>query len=128
MYVQPQVRTLTQAHAGGYAMANRFKFEPQTTLQKLAARVRHPRRWREKSAPWVSDMKEGTRFQLACDEAALIERLNVPTPGKSEWPASPVTLDEVANAAYQRRLGYVFDWSRIANLDGPGTRRRPGGN
>jgi hypothetical protein len=95
-------------------MASRFRFEPQTTLQKLAARIRYPTRWREKTTPWVSDLQGGIRFQLTCDEAALIERLNVPTPGKSEWPASPVTLDEVANAAYLRRIGYVFDWSRIA--------------
>ena len=106
-------------------MASRFKFEPQSTLQKLAARVRYPTRWREKTTPWVSDIQGGTRFQLACDEEALIERLNVPTPGKSEWPASPVTLDEVAHAAYLRRLGYVFDWSRISSLDSSGTRRRP---
>ena len=105
-------------------MASRFNYEPKSTLQKLAARVRHPARWREKTAPWVSDTQGGTRFQLACDEAALIERLNVPTPGKSEWPASPVTLDEVAAAAYLRRLGYVFDWSRISSLDSPGARRR----
>jgi hypothetical protein len=97
-------------------MGNRYKFEPQTTLQKLAARVRHPRRWRDKSAPWVSDMQRGTRFQLARDEEALIERLNVPTPGRSEWPASPVTLDEVADAALHRRMGYVFAWQRIAGL------------
>ena len=109
-------------------MAGRFKFEPQSTLQKLAARVRHPTRWREKTTPWVSDLQGGTRFQLACDEEALIERLNVPTPGKSEWPASPVTLDEVAHAAYLRRLGYVFDWSRISSLDSSGTRRRPAKN
>ncbi len=105
-------------------MASRFRFEPQSTLQKLVARVRHPTSWREKTTPWVSDTQGGTRFQLACDEAALIERLNVPTPGRSEWPASPVTLDEVANAAYLRRLGYVFDWSKISSLDGLGTRRR----
>jgi hypothetical protein len=109
-------------------MASRFRFEPQTTLQKLAARIRYPTRWREKTTPWVSDLQGGTRFQLACDEAALIERLNVPTPAKSEWPASPVTLDEVANAAYLRRIGYVFDWSRIASLESSGTRRRLGGN
>ena len=115
MYVQFQVRILEQAH-GGNAMGNRYKFEPQTTLQKLTARVRHPRRWREKTTPWISDMQGGTRFQLARDEEAVIERLNVPTAGRSEWPASPVSLDEVANAVYLRRMGYVFDWARIASL------------
>lgn len=105
-------------------MGSRFRYEPQSTLQKLAARLRHPRRWREKTTPWFIDTKCGTRFQLACDEEAVIERLNVRTPGKSEWPASPVTLDEVANAVFLRRLGYAFDWSRIASLDRPGARRK----
>jgi hypothetical protein len=97
-------------------MGSRYKFEPQSTLQKLAARVRHPNRWREKSTAWISDVQGGTRFRLAHDEEALIERLNVPTPGRREWPASPVTLDEVASAVFKRRLGYVFDWTRIERL------------
>ena len=97
-------------------MGSRYKFEPQTTLQKLAARLRHPRRWREQTTPWISDLQAGTRFRLARDEEALMERLNVPTPGRSEWPASPVTLDDVASAVFKRRLGYVFDWSRIERL------------
>jgi hypothetical protein len=36
-----------------------------------------------------------------------------------------VTLDEVAHAAYLRRLGYVFDWWRISSLESSPTRRRP---
>jgi hypothetical protein len=104
-------------------MSCRFKYEPRTTLQTLAARVRHPRKWREKSTPWIIDNEDGTRFQLTCDEEALIHRLNVRVPGKNEWPASPTTLDDVARAAFLRRLGYVFEWSKIANLYAPGGAR-----
>ena len=100
-------------------MGNRFRFEPQSTLQKLAARFRHPMRWREKSTSWVFDNEGGARIQLTCEEEALIERLNVRMPGDKEWPLRPATLDDVANAIIRRRQGYVFDWTRIAALDTP---------
>jgi hypothetical protein len=58
-------------------------------------------------------------LQLACDEEELIRRLDVSMPGDKEWPLSPATLDDVANAIMQRRLGYVFAWTRISSLDTP---------
>jgi hypothetical protein len=100
----------------GKAMTGNFRYEAPTALQTLSARILHPRTWRQKAAPWIADLKNGTRFQLASDEAALIDTLNVPIPGKSEWPASPTTLDDVARAALLRRLGYVFEWEKIARL------------
>ena len=63
------------------------------------------------------DNESGIRFQLACDEDALIRRLNVRVPGKKEWPLSPTSLDDVANAIIRRRLGYVFEWTRISSLE-----------
>ena len=47
----------------------------------------------------------------------VIRNLNVHMPGTKEWPASLATRDDVAEAVRLRRLGYVFDWTRIANLD-----------
>lgn len=105
-------------------MSNRFKFEPQSTLQKVAARFRHPRRWREKAASSIFDNESGMRLQLACDEEELIRRLNVRLPGENDWPLSPVSFDDVASAIIQRRLGYVFQWARISSLDAPRAVRR----
>ncbi len=99
-------------------MSDRFRYEPQTTFTKLVMRFKHPRRWRTKITPCVFDNESGTRLQLACDEEALIRRLNVRMPGENkEWPVSPTTLDDVANAILLRRLGYVFEWVRISNLE-----------
>ena len=100
-------------------MSDRFRYEPKTTLQKATMRLKHPRQWRAKITPCVFDNESGVRLQLACDEEEVIRRLNVRMPGDKEWPLSPVTLDDVANAIMLRRLGYVFDWTRISSLEGP---------
>jgi hypothetical protein len=47
----------------------------------------------------------------------VIRRLNVRMPGDKEWPLSPTTLEDVANAIMLRRLGYVFEWTRISSLE-----------
>ena len=105
-------------------MRNRFRYEPRTAVEKLALRLKHPRRWRSKITPSVFDNESGARVQLACDEEAVIRRLNVRIPGQEqEWPLSPTTLDDVANAILLRRLGYVFEWARISSLE---ARRRNG--
>lgn len=100
-------------------MVSRYRYEPQGALRKLALGCRYPHRWREKAAPSIFDNETGARLQLTLEEEALIRRLNVRVPGKKEWPLSPVSLDEVASAIARRRLGYVFDWSRISALDTP---------
>jgi hypothetical protein len=99
-------------------MSIRFRYEPKTPLQKLALRVKHPRKWRAKATPCVFDNETGSRFQLACDEEEVIQKLNVRMPGSKEWPAPLATLDAVAEAIRLRRLGYVFDWTRISSLEG----------
>jgi hypothetical protein len=98
-------------------MSSRFRYEPKTTFQKLATRLKHPRQWRAKITPCVFDNESGVRFQLAGDEEEVVRRLNVRMPGDKEWPLSPVTLDDVANAIMRRRLGYVFDWTRISSIE-----------
>src|SRR5262245_48142217 len=65
--VHPQIST-----RGGNAMGTRFRFEPHSTLQKLTTSIRHPSRWREKTAAWVFDKEGGTRFQLTRDEDELV--------------------------------------------------------
>ncbi len=98
-------------------MSIRFRYEPQSTLQKVAMRLKHPRKWRTKITPCVFDNETGVRLKLACDEEEVIRRLNVRMPGDKEWPLSPTTLDDVAKAIMLRRLGYVFEWTRISSLE-----------
>ena len=102
-------------------MSTRFRYEPKTTFQKVTLRLKHPRKWRAKITACVFDNETGHRFQLARDEDEVIRKLNVRMPGSKEWPAPLATLEDVAEAIRLRRLGYVFDWTRISNLE---TRRR----
>ena len=95
-------------------MANRFKFEPQTTLQKLTTSIRHPLRWRDKTAAWVQDTEGGTRFQLTRDEDDLVHALSA---NHKENPKLEATLDEVADAILWRRQGYVFRWEAVARSE-----------
>ncbi len=96
-------------------MSSRFRYEPKTTLEKVALLLKHPRKWRAKITPCVFDNESGHRFQLACDEDEVIRKLNVL--GRKEWPAQLATLDDVAEAIRLRRLGYVFSWTRISSLE-----------
>ena len=61
-----------------------FRYEPQTALQKVAMRLKHPRKWRTKITPCVFDNETGVRLKLACDEEEVIRRLNVCMPGDKE--------------------------------------------
>jgi hypothetical protein len=92
-------------------MASRFKFEPHTTLQKLTTSIRHPLRWRDKTAAWVMDNQGGTRFQLTRDEDELVQGLSA---SLKDNPKLEATLDEVADAILWRRQGYVFKWDAVA--------------
>jgi len=98
-------------------MSTRFRYEPKTALQKVAMRLKHPRQWRAKVTPCVFDNESGHRLHLARDEEEVIRRLHVRLPGSKDWPAPLATLDDVAEAIRLRRLGYVFDWTRISNLE-----------
>lgn len=106
-------------------MGSRFRYEPQSAMQKLGTALRQPHRWRVSTTPWIRDYEGGSRFQLTPDEVELIDRLNVPVPGRSQWPASPVTLDEVAKAIRLRRLGYVSEWTRLTGMASGRTPHRP---
>jgi hypothetical protein len=94
-------------------MGTRFRFEPHSTLQKLTTSIRHPSRWREKTAAWVFDKEGGTRFQLTRDEDELVRELSL---SLRENPKLEATLDEVADAILWRRRGYVFKWDAVAKM------------
>jgi hypothetical protein len=97
-------------------MGTRFHYEPQSTLQKFAARCKHPLGWREKVTPWVFDKDGGTRFQLTPEEEALVRELSLRLSGTQPIPRLEAALDEVANAVLRRRRGYIFE-EAVARLD-----------
>ncbi len=117
MHMELAARSSTELASVGMTTSTRFRYEPKTALQKVAMRLKHPRKWRAKITPCVFDNETGHRFQLACDEEEVIRKLNVRMPGSKEWPAPLATLEEIAEAIRLRRLGYVFDWTRISSLE-----------
>ncbi len=97
-------------------MRTRFKYEPPSAFRKLAITITHPYRWRAKVRPWVFDNESGARFQLACDEDAVVRQLSVRM--TKDTPATDLSaaFDRVAQAIVQRRLGYGFEWTRLSKL------------
>lgn len=97
-------------------MVSRYKYEPTSAIRKISITVTHPHKWREKVSPWVVDNQSGARFQLTPDEETLIRQLSAV--GAKGRPAQDVTaaFDHVAGAIVQRRLGYGFEWTRLAGL------------
>lgn len=97
-------------------MRIRYKYEPPSAFRKLAITIAHPYRWRAKVRPWVFDNESGARFQLACDEDAVVRRLSVRM--SKDTPPTELTaaFDHVAQAIVRRRLGYGFEWTRLTKM------------
>jgi hypothetical protein len=96
-------------------MSKRFTYEPPSARQILATRFKHPLGWRERVTPWVTDNENGTRFQLTCDEDAVVQKLA----GRisAEVPQHTAALDRVGDAIMRRRRGYVCEWDSVINRD-----------
>jgi hypothetical protein len=97
-------------------MRIRFKYEPPSAIRKLAITITHPYRWRAKVRPWVFDNESGARFQLAGDEDAVVRRLSVRMAKGAPATQLTTAFDHVAQAIVQRRLGYGFEWTRLAKM------------
>jgi len=97
-------------------MRIRFKYEPPSAFRKLAITITHPYRWRAKVRPWVFDNESGARFQLARDEDAVVRRLSARMTKNTRPAELTAAFDRVARAIVQRRLGYGFEWTRLAKL------------
>ena len=61
MYVQLAV-CISNLACERTAMSDRFRYEPKTTLQKMAMRLKHPRQWRAKITPCVFDTDSVSAF------------------------------------------------------------------
>jgi hypothetical protein len=64
----------------------------------------------------VFDNESGARFQLACDEDAVVRRLSVRMAKDTPPTELTAAFDHVAQAIVRRRLGYGFEWTRLAKL------------
>ena len=65
--------------------------------------------------PCVFDKQSGVRLQLTDDEHAALEPLIARMcDGHTPYEVS-IAFDLMADALYKRRLGYCFDWDRLAS-------------
>ena len=65
--------------------------------------------------PCVLDKKSGVRLQLTEDEQAVLEPLVARMSNGSTSFEVAIALDVMVEALYNRRLGYSFDWDRLAS-------------
>lgn len=92
----------------------RFKYEAPSLLRKAAIGFRTPHRWRVGARPWVFDNLSGMRFQLTQDEETVIRNLAKAVERRRTVSSLDAAFDHVAGAIARKRLGYPFDWRRIA--------------
>jgi hypothetical protein len=65
--------------------------------------------------PCVFDKQSGVRLQLTADEQASLEPLIARmSDGNTPFEVS-IAFDLMAEALYKRRLGYCFEWDRLAS-------------
>jgi hypothetical protein len=65
--------------------------------------------------PCVFDKRSGVRLQLTADEQAALEPLIARmSNGNTPFEVS-IAFDLMAEALYKRRLGYCFEWDRLAS-------------
>lgn len=95
-------------------MDSRFEYEILGRPEKAGA-ARSPRRRHSHPVFCVLDKKTGVRLNLTEEEQAafdpLISRM---TNGSTPFEVT-IAFEEMAGALYQRRLGYCFEWDRLAS-------------
>jgi hypothetical protein len=95
-------------------MGRRCEYEVLGFAEKARLAVKAPLRWRSQARPCVFDKQSGVRLQLTEDEQAALEPLIAHMRNGSTPFEVSIAFDLVAEALYKRRLGYSFDWDRLA--------------
>jgi hypothetical protein len=68
-----------------------------------------------KGGPSVFDKKSGVRLQLTDDEQAALQPLITRMSNGSTPFEVAIAFDGMVEALYKRRLGYCFEWDRLAS-------------
>jgi hypothetical protein len=70
---------------------------------------------RPQARPCIFDKKSGVRLQLTEDEQGALKPLIARMSNGSTVFEVAIAFDQMADALYNRRLGYGFEWDRLAN-------------
>ena len=69
--------------------------------------------WRSPPRPWIFDKKSGARLQLTEEEEAALAPLIGRMRNGNIRTEVAIAFDLMADALYNRRLGYTFEWDRL---------------
>ena len=95
-------------------MSLRWEYEARGFTEKARLSI-SPLHWRSRARPCIFDKKSGVRLQLTEEEEAALKPLICRMSNGSTPSEVAIAFDLMADALYNRRLGYGFEWGRLAN-------------
>ena len=95
-------------------MSLRWEYEARGFTEDARLGVEAPPHLRP-ARPRIFDKKDGVRLQLTDDEQAALEPLIGRMSNGSTPTEVAIAFDLMADALYNRRLGYGFEWDRLAS-------------
>jgi hypothetical protein len=96
-------------------MGSRFEYEASEFAERAGFSIRASRRRRSQLSPSVFDKRSGVRLQLTEDEQSALKPLVLRMRSGSTPFEVDIAFDLMADALYNRRLGYGFEWDRLAS-------------
>ena len=99
----------------GSDMSLRWEYEEHGYAEKARLGTKALLRWRSRAPACIFDKKSGVRLELREDEQAALEPLIGRMSNGSTPTEVAIAFDLMADALSNRRLGYPFEWDRLAN-------------
>ena len=96
-------------------MGSRWEYEALGSVEKAPVGSKARLLWRSAVRPCIFDKKSGVRLKLTEEEEAALEPLIGRMSNGSTPTEFAIAFDLMADALYNRRLGYGFEWDRLAN-------------
>ena len=96
-------------------MGLRWEYEALGCAENARLGIKGRLHRRSQVRPSIFDKKSGARLQLTEDEQAALEPLIGRMSNGSTPTEVAIAFDLMADALYNRRLGYGFEWTRLAN-------------
>ena len=97
-------------------MSLRWEFEDVRIAENASLGIKGRLHWRRSQVrPCIFDKKSGVRLQLTEDEQGALKPLIARMSNGSTPFEVAIAFDLMADALYNRRLGYGFEWDRLAN-------------
>ena len=95
-------------------MSLRWEYEARGFSEKSRG-IKTALHWRSRVRPCIFDKNSGARLQLTEDEQAALKPLIARMSNGSTPTEVAIAFDLMADALYNRRLGYGFEWNRLAS-------------